>query len=209
MLDQAGITSLTTQLEINVILSAWQLVISIFGSCFAEKLGRRVLALASLGSCTLFFYILAGLTAKYGTDDNKSGTYGTTACIFLFSGAYAFGITPLTAMYSPEVLLYNIRATGLPMEVILFKAFGILVTFAFPYMLDAISWETYIINASWNIIIWAYVHLQWVETKGRTLEEIDEIFDGQMHAGSSLLAEKTGDIDFTVQGDQKTVSPLK
>jgi MFS family permease len=127
MLDQAGIMDSTTQLEINLILSAWQLVVAFTGSCLAEKVGRRMLALASLGSCTIFFYLLAGLTAKYGTSDNKSGVYGTIACIFLYLGAYSFGITPLTAMYAPEVLPYNLRATGTAVQGMLTKSCGIFV----------------------------------------------------------------------------------
>ncbi|KAF4917985.1 Lactose permease [Colletotrichum viniferum] len=179
MLSQAGVTDPTTQLQINVILSSWQLVVAITGSTLAEKLGRRVLALGSLGTCSIFFYLLAGLTAKYGTSGDKAGTYDTIACIFLFLGAYAFGITPLTAMYAPEVLLYNMRANVIAMQGILIKSCGVLFSMAFPYLMESIGWKTYIVNASWNILIWVYIYFQWVETKGLTLEEIDVLFDGQ------------------------------
>ncbi|KAF9698004.1 hypothetical protein EKO04_004535 [Ascochyta lentis] len=179
MLSQAGVTDYTTQLEINVILSVWQLVCAIAGSCLAERLGRRVLALVSLGTCSAFFYLLAGLTAKYGKSDNKSGSYGTISVIFLFLGAYSFGITPLTAMYAPEVLSYNIRATGIALQGIAIKSCGVLVTMAFPYMLQDIGWKTYIANASWNILFWLYIYFQWVETKDKTLEEIDCLFDSE------------------------------
>lgn len=182
MLSQAGISDPHTQLEINVILSCWQLVCAIAGSCLAERLGRRVLALVSLGTCTAFLYLLAGLTAKFGTSHDKSGTYGTVSVIFLFLGAYSFGITPLTAMYGPEVLSYRIRATGVALQGIGIKSCGVLVTMAFPYMLSDIGWKTYVVNASWNILFWAYIFFQWVETKGKTLEEIDALFDGTKHS---------------------------
>lgn len=179
MLTQAGLGDPTTQLQINVCLSAWQLIVAIIGSGLSEKLGRRFLSLTSLGLCSAFFYLLAGLAAKFGTAGNLAGTYGIVACIFLFLGSYAFGITPLTAMYAPEVLPYNMRANGIAMQGILIKSCGILVSMAFPYMMEAIGWKTYIVNASWNILLWLYIFLQWVETKGLTLEEIDELFDGQ------------------------------
>ncbi|KAF9871964.1 hypothetical protein CkaCkLH20_10596 [Colletotrichum karsti] len=179
MLSQAGITDSTTQLQINVILSSWQLVVAVTGSTLAEKLGRRLLALGSLGACSAFFYLLAGLTAKFGTSGDKAGTYGTIACIFLFLGTYSFGITPLTAMYAPEVLSYNMRANGIAMQGILIKSCGVLVSMAFPYLFESIGWKTYIVNASWNILIWLYVYFEWVETKGLTLEEIDVLFDSQ------------------------------
>jgi len=149
------------------------------GNSLAERLGRRILALVSLGTCSAFFYLLAGLTAKFGTAGNPSGTYGTISVIFLFLGAYSFGITPLTAMYAPEVLSYNMRATGIALQGIAIKSCGVLVTMAFPYMLSDIGWKTYVVNASWNILMWLFIFFKWVETKDRTLEEIDGLFDDQ------------------------------
>lgn len=187
MLTQAGISDSKVQLEINVILSVWQLVCAVTGSCLAEKLGRRVLALASLGSCSMFFFLFSGLSSKFGKSTDTSGVYGTISCIFLFLGSYSFGITPLTAMYAPEVLAYNMRATGIALQLILVKSCGLLVTLAFPFMIEALAWKTYIVNGSWNILIWLYIYFQWVETKGKTLEEIDELFDGEKHSSAPNL----------------------
>ncbi|CAK7238137.1 hypothetical protein SEUCBS140593_010363 [Sporothrix eucalyptigena] len=182
MLSQAGITSSKTQMEINLVLSAWQFVIACAGSVLAEGLGRRVLCLSSLGLCTIMFYAVGGMTAAYGTSSDTSGVYGTVAFIFLFMGAYSFGLTPLTNMYPPEVMSYNIRATGMAMFTLLAKACGVFVTMVFPYMFEAIGWKTYMVNASWNILFFIGVYFVWVETKGKTLEEIDELFDGVKHS---------------------------
>ncbi|KAL6362921.1 hypothetical protein LRP88_02321 [Fusarium phalaenopsidis] len=196
MLTQAGLGDSVTQLKVNVCLSSWQLIVAVCGSFMAERLGRRFLALFGLGLCSIFFYLLAGLTAKFGTSHNLAGTYGTIACIFLFLGAYSFGITPLTAMYAPEVLPYNMRANGIATQGILIKSCGVLVTMAFPYMMEAIGWKTYIVNASWNMLMCLYIYFQWVETKGLTLEEIDVLFDGEMHVRQDLDLEgvKSGDV---------------
>lgn len=203
MLDQAGVTDATTQLQINVILSAWQLVTSVAGALSADKLGRRLLCLISLGSCSFFFYLFGGLTAKYGTSDYKPGTYGTIACMFLFLGSYAFGITPLTPMYGPEVLSYNMRANGLALQGILIKCGGVLVAMAFPYLMTAIGWKTYVVNASWNLLFWAYVYFQWVETRRLTLEEVDAIFDGVVHFSDNSSLEKV------ITGDNRAVELAK
>ncbi|CAK7233153.1 hypothetical protein SBRCBS47491_008512 [Sporothrix bragantina] len=202
MLSQAGITSSKTQMEINLVLSAWQFVIACAGSILAEGLGRRFLCLSSLGLCTILFYCVGGMTAKFGTSDNSSGVYGTVAFIFLYMGAYSFGLTPLTNMYPPEVLSYNIRATGMGMFTLTAKACGVFVTMVFPYMFEAIGWKTYIVNASWNILFFVWVFLYWVETKGKTLEEIDELFDGIKHSDTpnlSALEEKINATETTYE----------
>ncbi|CAK7237506.1 hypothetical protein SCUCBS95973_009978 [Sporothrix curviconia] len=190
MLDQAGVTDATTQLQINVILSAWQLVTSVAGALLADRLGRRLLCLLSLGLCSFFFYLFGGLTAKYGSSNYDPGTYGTIACMFLFLGSYAFGITPLTPMYGPEVLSYNMRANGLAVQGIFIKSCGVLVAMAFPYMMAAIGWKTYVVNASWNLLFWVYVYFQWVETRRLTLEEVDALFDGVVHFRDNASLEK-------------------
>lgn len=182
MLSHAGISDPRTQLQINCIMSLWQLVIAITGSALADKAGRKVLALVSLTLCSVFFYMLGGLTIQYGESGNKAGTYGTVACIFLFLGSYAIGMTPLSAIYPPEVLSYNMRATGLAWYGLLSKVGGVIVAMCFPYMMNALGWKSYIANASWNILFIAFVYFYWVETKGRTLEEIDALFDGEKHS---------------------------
>ena len=62
------------------------------------------------------------------------------------------------------------------------KLSGLFVTMVFPFALDAIGWKTYIINASFDILMVAFVVWYWVETKGLTLEEVDVRFDGVKHS---------------------------
>lgn len=54
----------------------------------------------------------------------------------------------------------------------------LLATFAFPIGLEKIGWKIYMINGVWDIIELLFVVFFWVETKGKSLEEIDELFDG-------------------------------
>ncbi|KAK7202667.1 hexose transporter [Myxozyma melibiosi] len=181
MLDQAGITSSHTQLEINVILSAFCLVIAVIGSQCACYMGRRTLVLWSLGVCTIFLYMFGGLTAKYGNSTNKSGIYGTIACMFLFNGAYSFGLTPITSLYPAEVLTYSMRSVGMGVTMFIAKGCGLLVTFAFPYAMDKLGWKIYMINSSFNVLCCIFVYFTWVETHNKTLEQIDAMFDGKTH----------------------------
>lgn len=51
-----------------------------------------------------------------------------------------------------------------------------------PIGLTNIGWKMYMINGSWDIIIVVLIAVYWVETKGKTLEEIDAIFEGEKHS---------------------------
>ena len=203
MLEQAGITDATTQLEINIILTAWSLVIAVMASFFADKIGRKLLCCLSLSGGVIAFYMVGGLTAAYGSGSNKAGIYGTIACIFLYNGTYAFGISPLTVLYPPEVLSFRIRGTGMGLYTMTTKLCGLFVTMVFPFALAAIGWKTYIINASFDILMVLFVVFYWVETQGLTLEEVDIKFDGVKHSSVPDLEElKSGkvDVDLVIDG---------
>jgi hypothetical protein len=197
MLDHAGVTNSNTQLQINIVLNCFCLITSVTGSLLAERLGRRFLAISSTASLTLFIFIIGGLTKLYGQSTDISGIYGTVASIFLFQGCYGFGWTPLTVMYPPEVLSYPLRAHGMGLftfvgsgvglvlpfsqpsvSASLILNYSLMVVFAFPIALAKIGWKIYMINGAWDVFELLFVNFYWIETKGKSLEEIDEMIEG-------------------------------
>lgn len=61
------------------------------------------------------------------------------------------------------------------------------------------------INGAWNFLEFAFVFYYWVETRGKTLEEIDEMLDGAKHSAvpdlEKVLNEKLGGGDVDVDVD--------
>ena len=75
-----------------------------------------------------------------------------------------------------------------------------MVTMAFPIALDKIGWKTYMINGAWDVLQIAMIAIWWVETKGRTMEEIDEVFDGEKHSTVPNLKEvESGKVEVEIQ----------
>ncbi|KAF2729648.1 hexose transporter [Polyplosphaeria fusca] len=177
MFNKAGIHDSRTQLEIKSILSLWQLVVALAGSLSAERVGRRKLALASMSLAAIFLFLVGGLTSRYGEGTNKSGIYATIAGIFLFQGGYSLGMTPLGALYPAEIMSFSLRGYGVSLYAAFSRSCGILASFALPYGFDAIGWQMYIVNACFDVLLVIMIAVYWVETKGRTLEEIDFLFD--------------------------------
>lgn len=81
--------------------------------------------------------------------------------------------------YPAEVLCYQQRAKGTAISQAIGYAFSFLNLYTTPIALKKISWRLYAANAGWNIAIIVIIAYFFVETKGRTLEEIDGIFEGQ------------------------------
>ncbi|ETS76417.1 hypothetical protein PFICI_11804 [Pestalotiopsis fici W106-1] len=177
MLNGAGIYDDTTQLQINVILNAWSLVCSLIGTYSMDKAGRKTLCLIACIGMTISLFLVGALTKLYGTGENLSGAYANVAMIFVFQGFYSVGITPITQLYPPEVMNYSIRTNGMALWAFCVTATGLFTTFVFPFGFAAIGWIMYMINAAYDVLQIIYVALYWVETKGLTLEEIDNIMD--------------------------------
>ncbi|PMB71783.1 Lactose permease [Beauveria bassiana] len=119
--------------------------------------------------------------------DNKIGAsqvlvYGNVAVMFLFQGFYSIAWTPLLTLYPPEVMPYATRANGNALSSFVLNGLALLLVFVMPIGLDRIGWKMYMINGSWDIIVLALIAVFWVETKGKTLEEIDALFDGGVHS---------------------------
>ncbi|KAL6882279.1 general substrate transporter [Trichoderma longibrachiatum] len=184
-LDTAGITDTNDQLKANVVLNVWCLFCAFAGTHLAAIWGRKPTALFSQSLLIVCLFIIGGLSKMHADDPDgasQSLIYGDVAVMFIFQGIYSIAWTPLLYLYPPEVMNYPIRANGLALSGFSLNGLALLLTFVMPIALKNIGWKTYIINGSWDIITLVLIAVFWVETKGRTLEEIDAIFEGEKHS---------------------------
>ncbi|RBR19792.1 hypothetical protein FVER53590_13822 [Fusarium verticillioides] len=186
MLTNAGITNKTTQLQINIVLQSWCLGCAMIGTFLMDRAGRKTLCLSACVGMTILMFVIGALTKTFSTSQDLAGIYGTVACIFLFMGAYSVGITPITQLYPPEVLSYSIRTNGMAIWAGTIAIFAIGTTLVFPIALEAISWRLYFIIGAWDVLETIFVAVFWVETKGLSLEEIDELFEGVVYNGHGV-----------------------
>jgi len=59
---------------------------------------------------------------------------------------------------------------------------SLLIVFTMPISLSNIGWKTYMINGAWDVVMVFAIMYYWVETKGKTLEEIDQVLEGVKHS---------------------------
>ncbi|KAI3325839.1 putative hexose carrier protein [Xylariaceae sp. AK1471] len=184
-LTTAGISDPTAQLQANVVLNVWCLACSLGGTQLLSSWGRKPTALVSQVLLFTSLFTIGGLTKLY--NDNPQGAtrsliYGDVAVMFLFQGFYSIAWTPLLYLYPAEVMNYSIRANGLALSTLILNLFACVFVFIMPIGLSNIGWKMYVVNGSWDIVIAVLIAIFWVETKGKTLEEIDAIFDGHKHS---------------------------
>ena len=65
------------------------------------------------------------------------------------------------------------------------------------------------VNGSWDIVIVVLIAVFWVETKGKTLEEIDALFEGHKHSDApDVEAVRQGKEKIDVDGFEKELGPV-
>jgi len=110
--------------------------------------------------------------------------------VFLFDAIFSIGFTPLQALYPVEVLSFEMRAKGMAFSNFAVSAATMVNQFAYPVALKKITWKTYIVFVIWCPIQALVIYFFIPETKGRTLEELDDIFNAKNPRKASLEKKK-------------------
>ncbi|KAG5920410.1 hypothetical protein E4U42_006201 [Claviceps africana] len=174
-----GIETTEKRLLLTFVNSIISCAGAVAGSATNDAMGRRTkLWVGSVVLAGLFGGV-TGFSSHFGDKTAKvSATFsgGGVAFIFLFGCAYSFVYTPLTATYCAEVLDTATRAKGMGVHVILSNCANLYNTYVTAVALDAIDWRYYLVFVGLNLLYGAVWYVVGVETRGRTLEEMDEVF---------------------------------
>ncbi|KAF8229684.1 general substrate transporter [Tricholoma matsutake] len=165
LLQNAGIKSQNRRLTLNFVNS---------GSFLVDRFGRRKNLLMATSMLVVTLAIVSGLLSSVGSIPRANAGI---SFIYLFMVIFSFGWTPMQALYPAEVLSYEMRAKGLAFLGIITQLASLVNTFGLPVALQRIGWKVYIIFCIWDVFEVVMIYFFVVETRGFTLEEINEIFE--------------------------------
>jgi MFS family permease len=111
----------------------------------------------------------------------KNEAAGGAVVGFIFINIFFFDIvwTPLLQAYPVEIFPYNLRGRGLSVAYLSTVISLIIAQFVNPIVMKTIGWKYYIVFCCLLAAFLAIVPFPIPKTKGRSLEEIAEIFDGR------------------------------
>ncbi|KAI1262649.1 general substrate transporter [Xylariaceae sp. FL1019] len=176
VLDLAGITSENSQFAINLGQSVASFAAALVGICFIDRLGRVKMLVVGTAVCGVILALMAGLTA--GATGVAAGRNAIVAMVFLFQISYSSTWTPLSFSYCAEILNFTIRAKGMSFYNIVDSAAGFFNQYVIPIGFDGIGWRFYIVGVVWNIFVAVLIYFTFIETKGLTLEQVEQRFSG-------------------------------
>lgn len=146
---------------------------AILAAFLVDRVGRRPLFMVGSSLMTIWLVLMAVF--------NKVSLGLTSAIlVILFTMIYVgtFGATWACVdwLYPAEIFPYRTRSRGMSLAVSSNWLSNFAVGLWTPPLLQAIGWGTYLFYAAWNLVALFVVWTWFVETKGRSLEEIDAIF---------------------------------
>ncbi|OAL39816.1 hypothetical protein AYO20_00728 [Fonsecaea nubica] len=190
MAKTAGITSVHTQLLLNALQTPIMMVAALCGLRFVEKLGRRKVLMVSSAGMSASVAVITACTA------NQAGkpAVGATGVAFLYVFLVVFAFA--WSLYPAEVLTFTARAKGkllffpflLRMAYLNFmvNCVNVLNTYVPPVAIANSGWRFYILYVVWDAFGVVVIYLFFVETRGRSLEELDELFEAKNPKQASL-----------------------
>lgn len=187
--QMAGLTG-----NINLVSSSIQYVIFLVTTgitlIFIDKWGRRPLFIYGGIAMGALNFAVAGLMASKGhavtdVDGNRNirwqvrGSYasGVIACTYLFVAIYGLTWAPVAWIYISEVFPLKYRAKGVGLAAATNWIFNFALAYFVPPAFRNISWRTYIIFGVFCFCGVVHAGLMFPETRGKSLEEIDELFE--------------------------------
>lgn len=201
-----GIATVTKQLAYNLLYSVISALGALGGASLSDRMPRRKVLVYGTLACAAWLAINAGLQAtmaKDGANAPHSLSQGALAAYFLFSFTFMFTYTPLQAVVPAEALETTTRAKGLAVSTMILGAMGFLNQFCGPIALGNIGYKYVYVFVAWDVIEAGIWYLFGVEGQGRTLEELEWVYDQPNPVRASLKIDKsaaTGD-DVNMRAD--------
>lgn len=190
-----------------------------------DRFGRRPALLIGSFLMMSWLFISGALQGAYGSPNprtnpvlnditwviagHKSVSKAVVACSYLFVASFATTWGPTSWTYPAEIFPSQIRAKAVSLATASNWAWNCALAFAVPPLLWSINWKMYMLFAAFNGAAFIHMFLTAYETKGKTLEEMDVIFDSgrwawQKPIQESKLDQLAADIE---KGHVKVVAP--
>lgn len=177
MLTNVGMTSQTTNVLMNACYSITSWISSLCGAYVHEIVGRRKMFMASSFGAALCLSGLAIATARYDVTAAKLASNAALAFIYLFGITFSFAFTPMQIIYPSEVSSNVLRSRNMILLNLTSGVAQFINQFAAPEAMKNIGFWFYVFYVFWDLSEVVVIYFYFVETKGRSLEELDEIFE--------------------------------
>jgi MFS family permease len=194
----AGISDEHTQLKLNGVFPVLCWLGAISGARMTDKIGRRPLLLWSILFSSVCFAIITGTTKLAVEHNSKIASNVAITFVYLFGIVFSFGWTPLQSMYIAETLPTETRAKGTAIGNLGSSIASTVIQYSSGPAFKNITYYFFLVFCAWDLVEFVVIYFLFVETKDRTLEELDEVFSDPRPVKKSLQKRSVQTVAATV-----------
>ncbi|KAK9357708.1 general substrate transporter [Lipomyces starkeyi] len=198
--QSVGVANLDIAVFIQYVI---KVVMTVPALLWSDKWGRRPFLIIGAIIMALCFFVVSGLYWEYSRPnpvlnqpytslivDRAVVTRLVQAFCYLAIGAFNVSWAPIPWMYSAEVVPLRIRAITVSLALMCRWTINFAVGFAIPPLFRVTTWGVFVMFGVFNVVSSGLVFFAAPETKQRTLEEMDEIFEHGQPVWKSFWSRK-------------------
>ncbi|KAF8069951.1 putative MFS quinate transporter [Lyophyllum atratum] len=212
--ENLGLSSNSVSLLATGVVGVIMVLASVLSMVFIDKLGRKVLWIASCTGMGLCMLVVGIITARFSSDwpAHAAGGWAAVVFVWIYIANFAYGAGPVSWTLISEIFPLSTRTKGTAIGATSNWANTIVVAYSVPPMIKHIGFGTYILFACVNVLSIIFVYFFVPETKGKTLEEMDLVFGSHTsQEETALLAEIQKEVGLTalLHGQRESMSEEK
>jgi sugar porter (SP) family MFS transporter len=155
------------QLLQTVFIGSVNLLVTILAMMLVDKLGRKPLMLIGAGGLTILYIIVAQLLSVQSP--------GVAWFLLAAIGVYGLSLAPVTWVLISEIFPNKVRGEATSIAVISLWAAYFILVFTFPIMFEKMQEKCFYVYAAMCSLGFLFVRFKVKETKGKTLEELENV----------------------------------
>lgn len=191
LFNQAGVVGQDATLRASGISYVVNVVATIPAILYVDRWGRRPTLIIGSFAMTVCLMIVGGVMGGVGTrvydpvtskhiydfNGNLAATNTIITFVYLFVACFAVSWGPVGWIYPAEIFPNRVRAKAVALSTASNWFFNWLLNFFVPNLMEDLGFGLYILFGGFNLLMTIHVYISYPETKGYTLEQIDEMFN--------------------------------
>ena len=187
--ESAGLPSASVSILATAGVGVVNVALTVVAMWLIDRAGRRVLLLWSLGGMAVALLVLAG-----GFALGASGPLGwiTVLSLAVYVAFFAVGLGPVFWLLIAEIFPLAVRGRAMSLATISNWGFNLLVALTFLSLINLFGRPgTFLIYAALTLVAIVFTATLVPETKGRSLEEIEDELEGRRQPAPSAARGRT------------------
>ncbi|KAF1950606.1 general substrate transporter [Byssothecium circinans] len=173
-------------LMIGGIESTLKVGCTVIDTWLVDRFGRRLTLVLSCLVMSFALLLNGALPIAYPNNINHVADYVCIIFIFIYTFGYSVGFGPAAWVYGSEIFPTNFRARGLNIAASASSIGSVISSQTWPIGMNTIGSKTHFIFMSTNFVSAVIIWFLYPETSGRTLEDMEVLFNKHYQQRASI-----------------------